>query len=83
MIRLPLPIVEGNRDYRQREAELRRMDEILVRSGVEAACMAQAITAAVALSGAQGKPLSDRRRESLQRQARQGAALHGGADSQQ
>ncbi len=41
VIRLPLPIVEGNRDYRQREDELRRMDELLIHSGVEAACIAQ------------------------------------------
>jgi IS5 family transposase len=72
VIRLPLPIVEGNRDYRQREDELRRMDELLIRSGVEAACIAHAITAATTDAGNSAKPLSDRRRESIQRYARQG-----------
>ncbi len=71
VIRLPLPIVEGNRDYRQREDELRRMDELLTRSGVEASCLAQAIAVEVSTAGTNAKPLSDRRRESIQRHARQ------------
>ena len=29
VVRLPLPIVEGNRDYCAREALLRRMDQLL------------------------------------------------------
>jgi len=48
VIRLPLPIVAGNRDYQQREDELRRMDELLTHSGVEAACVAHFIEAAFA-----------------------------------
>ena len=72
VIRLPLPIVEGNRDYRQREDELRRMDELLILSGVEAACVSHAIAAEAASAGEDAKPLSDRRRESVQRHARQG-----------
>jgi len=72
VIRLPLPIVEGNRDYRQREDELRRMDELLILSGVEAACVSHAIAAEAASAGEDAKPLSDRRRESIQRHARQG-----------
>jgi Transposase domain (DUF772) len=71
VIRLPLPIIEGNRDYRQREEELRRMDEILVRSGVEVACMVHAIKAEIVAAGANAKPLTDRHRETIQRHARQ------------
>ena len=54
VIRFPLPMADGrwpmaddNHDYPQHEEELRRMDEVFVRSGVEAACIAQAITAVV------------------------------------
>lgn len=72
VIRLPLPIVEGNRDYRQREDELRRMDELLILSGIEAACVSHAITVEAASAGEDAKPLSDRRRESVQSHARQG-----------
>lgn len=72
VIRLPLPIVEGNCDYLQREAELRRMDELLIRSGIEDACIAHHIAAARRATGATAKPLSDRRRATIQRQARQG-----------
>ena len=35
VVRLPLPIVEGNNDYREHEELLRRMDELLDLSGVE------------------------------------------------
>jgi IS5 family transposase len=72
VIRLPLPIVEGNCDYLQREAELRRMDEVLIRSGIEDACIAHHIAVARSAAGAAAKPLSDRRRATIQRQARQG-----------
>lgn len=34
-IRLPLPLVYGNKDYRNREKLLLRMAEIIVTSGVE------------------------------------------------
>jgi len=71
VIRLPLPIVAGNRDYQQREDELRRMDELLTHSGVEAACVAHFIETDVTVAGVEAKPLSDRRRESIQRHARQ------------
>lgn len=71
VIRLPLPIVAGNRDYQQREDELRRMDELLIHSGVEAACVAHFIETDVTVAGDEAKPLSDRRRESIQRHARQ------------
>lgn len=71
VIRLPLPIVAGNRDYRQREDELRRMDDLLIRSGVEAAFVEHSVMAEVAAVGADAKPLSDRRRSSVQRHARQ------------
>lgn len=71
VIRLPLPMVEGNRDYRQREEELRRMDDLLVRSGIEAAFLAHHITEVTAAAGSTAKPLSDRRRESIQCYARQ------------
>lgn len=72
VVRLPLPIVAGNRDYQQREDELRRMDELLIRSGIEDACIAHRIAAVREAAGADAKPLSDRRRATIQRQARQG-----------
>jgi IS5 family transposase len=71
VIRLPLPIVKGNRDYQQREDELRRMDALMMSSGVEEALVAHFIAAEVMEAGARAKPLSDRRRESIQRYARQ------------
>ncbi len=57
VIRLPLTIVEGNRDYRQREYGLRRMDELLIASGVEAACVAHAVAAEIQAGGRGAAPL--------------------------
>jgi hypothetical protein len=68
MIRLPLPIVVGNRDYAQREGLLRRMDELLKQSGVEAEFVAQAVRQA---KGTPDEVLSDRRLATIQRFARQ------------
>ena len=45
-IRLPLPLVKGNRDYNEKEALLRRMDEILVQSGIEAEFINREVAAA-------------------------------------
>lgn len=70
-IRLPLPIVVGNADYAERESLLRRMDEILLLSGVEGEFLAQAVATARAASERQQEPLSDRRQGSVQRHARQ------------
>ena len=39
-IRLPLPLVEGNCDYAERESQLRRMDGLLLESGAEASFIA-------------------------------------------
>jgi hypothetical protein len=71
IVRLPLPIVEGNKDYREREALLRRMDEILLASGVEAAFLASRIAAARSEADDAGEPLTDRMRASIQRHAKQ------------
>jgi IS5 family transposase len=70
-VRLPLPIVEGNKDYRDHEALLRRMDELLDRSGVEAAFLAAQVSAARRESDDAGKPLTDRMRNAVQRHAKQ------------
>jgi hypothetical protein len=67
-IRLPLPIVLGNKDYREREKQLRRMDEILLISGVED----HYIHHAVMVEREPGVTLTDRRRMSIQRQAKIG-----------
>ncbi len=48
------------------------MDEVLIRSGIEDACIAHHVGAARRAGGAAAKPLSDRRRATIQRQARQG-----------
>ena len=72
LVRLPLPIVEGNKDYRDREALLRRMDELLERSGVESEFLAARVAAARAAAAAdQQAPLTERMRESVHRHARQ------------
>jgi IS5 family transposase len=71
VVRLPLPIVKGNRDYQQREDELRRIDALMISSGVEDALLAHVIAAEVQALGPGAKPLSDRRKASLQRYARQ------------
>jgi IS5 family transposase len=72
-IRLPLPLVVGNCDYAEREALLRRMDELLVASGTEAAFietwMRRLAEESRAASGAVPAPLSDRRKASVHRQA--------------
>jgi hypothetical protein len=72
-IRLPLPLVVGNCDYAEREALLRRMDEILVMSGAEAAFVESWMRDVMeklrrATTGVP-KALTDRRRASLHRQA--------------
>lgn len=69
-IRLPLPIVEGNVDYREREALLRRMDHLLTSSGVESAFLSAHVAAARTSSVAAGKPLTDRAREAVQQSAK-------------
>jgi hypothetical protein len=68
MIRLPLPIVTGNRDYSAKQALLTRMDALLRESGVEAEFLAQAVAQA---KRTLGDVLSDRRLTTVQRQAKQ------------
>lgn len=72
-IRLPLPIVKGNRDYAEREALLRRMDELLVNSGTEAAFIASWVQREAesvrTATGVDPEPLSDRRKATVHRQA--------------
>ena len=70
-VRLPLPIVEGNKDYEEREAQLRRMDEILEHSGVESQFLATCVAEARAEAGKSDASLTDRMQELVQRQARQ------------
>jgi hypothetical protein len=70
-IRLPLPIVEGNKDYRDREALLQRMDAILLTSGVEQAFMSAQVATARQAANDAGTPLTDRMRASVQRHAKQ------------
>ena len=70
-IRLPLPLVVGNRDYAQREAQLRRMDAMLISSGIEADFLTSAVQQAVSESIPLRSPLTDRRRERVQSYARQ------------
>lgn len=70
-VRLALPIVEGNRDYRDREALLRRMDQLLMISGVEAEFLAARVLSTRTMAAEQGTPLTDRMRESVQTHARQ------------
>jgi len=65
-IRLPLPIVEGSKDYRDKVALLQRMDEILNLSGMEADFVAEMVAGVeVAQIEEKGKPLSDRRRATV------------------
>jgi len=71
VVRLPLPIVEGNRDYREREALLRRMDQLLELSGVAVAFLSSRVAAARVASAAAGKPLTDRMRNAVQGHAKQ------------
>lgn len=70
-VRLPLPIVEGNKDYREREAQLRRMDEILEHSGMESHFLASCVVDARTQASKTGGCLTDRMRESVQLQAKQ------------
>ncbi len=70
-VRLPLPIVEGNKDYREREALLRRMDDILGQSGVEAHFLATCVAEARTEASKTDTRLTDRMQESVQGQAKQ------------
>jgi hypothetical protein len=70
-IRLPLPLVAGNRDYRERERLLVRMSDILLSSGIEREYIEQEIRAALATSRS-GQPLTDRHRASIQQIAKRG-----------
>jgi hypothetical protein len=70
-VRLPLPIVKGNKDYREREALLRRMDEILEQSEVESRFLATRVAEARAEAAKIGKRLTDRKQESVQLHAKQ------------
>ena len=72
-IRLPLPLVVGNCDYAERETLLRRMDDLLVSSGAESAFIESWVLDAIerlrkATKGTP-KPMTDRRRAALHRQA--------------
>jgi hypothetical protein len=71
VVRLPLPIVEGNQDYRDRESLLRRMDEILTASGVEASFLSARVAAVRAEADDAGQPLTDRMCASIQQHAKQ------------
>jgi hypothetical protein len=70
-IRLPLPIVEGNKDYRDRERLLRRMDDILIASGVERSFLSAQVATARQVADDAGTALTDRMRSSIQRHAKQ------------
>lgn len=70
-VRLPLPIVVGNRDYRERESLLRRMNDILVASGVEAEFLDRALLHDRAVHEQKSRPLTDRHRDAVQTWARQ------------
>jgi len=72
LIRLPLPIVEGSKDYRDKVALLQRMDEILNLSGVEADFVAEMVAGVeVVQLEEKGRALSDRRRATVQNFAHQ------------
>jgi len=66
-VRLPLPIVDGSKEYRQYKRLLERMDEILVKSGVDDAFVQHELRQEQARVDEIGKPLTDRRRASVQR----------------
>ena len=68
-IRLPLPIVQGNRDYREREVLLRRMDELLVCSGVEQEFVHHEVQRALRAALGQAE-LTDRQRATIQTSAK-------------
>ncbi|MBA3707671.1 MAG: hypothetical protein H0W83_02480, partial [Planctomycetes bacterium] len=70
-IRLPLPIVVGNRDYQERESLLRRMDEMLRLSGIESGFVSDAVLLAEAMNRTtKGTALGDRSRSRVQAEAR-------------
>ena len=69
-IRLPLPLVYGNKDYRNREKLLLRMAEIIVTSGVESAFVTDALEREHAADVNQQVPFTDRRRDGVQQHAR-------------
>ena len=62
-IRLPLPIVKGNKDYANRERLLRRMDALLQSSGVERSFLADAVDEA--RRAQQGVDLTDAARDRI------------------
>jgi IS5 family transposase len=68
-IRLPLPIVQGNRDYQERENLLRRMNDLLVSSGVEQELVQHDIQCALRAAPGQAE-LTDRRRATIQTYAK-------------
>ena len=68
-VRLPLPIVKGNKDYRERETLLRRMDEILEQSRVESRFLATWVAEARTEASKTGALLTDRMQESVLKQA--------------
>lgn len=70
-IRLPLPLVVGNKDYAQREEMLLRMDKILTSSGIESVFLDAAVGQEMEASKKINIPLSDSRRERAQVYARQ------------
>lgn len=73
LIRLPLPIIKGNKDYAKREALLQRMDELLRVSGVEDSFLTSEVALVYADWGPShaGKSLSDCRIASIHRHAKQ------------
>lgn len=64
-IRLPLPVVKSNKDYQEKEALLKRMDEILVLSGVQQRFVEQALMKAHEAAGGDG--ISDRKAMTVHR----------------
>jgi hypothetical protein len=59
-------MVAGNRDYKERQRLLQRMNEILVLSGIEQRFIDQAISDEITALAAKRKALTDRRRSSVQ-----------------
>jgi IS5 family transposase len=70
-VRLPLPIVDGSKEYRQHKSLLERMDEILRLSGIEEAFVQYALQQEQTRVSGMDKPLTDRRRASVQQFALQ------------
>jgi len=69
-VRLPLPLVEGHKEYREREATLRRIDELLVDSGVESSFVSHHVALEKMKVNSCGGVLSDRRLETVSLHAR-------------